>query len=294
MKKTIICISAVVLVLLILSLNVIFLISLVRRLNLTTFFSDWEVETDKPALLTSFENQIKCNSIDINLESIIPAGRVYDIFGVKDDTIYFYYETRNEQGNYIAHLASVAVAGEDFREIYNWVLSTESRYIKFSDTNDRSCPLGGLYENGCIYLHGDDKTIRYDIQTGEIDESAEIPACHYTWSIEDKQKILIENSETGVTREITLERMAQSNDYANRLLQLSEKNKDKSPTRELFVGVKIYGDDIYLMCEVSSLLWSEYAVFFKYDFDSDCVKHAGTFKMVARHYYNHDMAPRIQ
>lgn len=95
----------------------------------------------------------------------------------------------------------------------------------------------------------------------------------YEWARKD-DGVVITEIETGITRYITLEYLADRNSYANKILELSSVKiwDGKSLTDHFFCRMKVMNGKIYFISEVMNFWGEAFAVVFQYDFESEDVK----------------------
>lgn len=145
-------------------------------------------------------------------------------------------------------------------------------YHTFSEINRRG------YDNGIcigkkIFLKDIERTVEYDIETDTAMEISDFEYRQYEWA-RKYDEVAITEIETGITRSITLEYLADRNVYAKKILELSDvKNWDnKSLTEHFFRNIKIMNGKIYFLSEVMNFWGEAFAVVFQYDFESEDVK----------------------
>lgn len=119
-----------------------------------------------------------------------------------------------------------------------------------------------------------------DVELNTVSETTEYHHSPYVWSIDDNQLITIEDTEQNLTRELTLEDLAENNSYAQKLLELSTKQTwdGTSLTDRFFSYIKIIDQDIYIVCQVYNWNGESTAVIFRYDFSSDNVLYVSSYK----------------
>ncbi len=242
-----------------------------------SFFDGWVSETNEEILHIIGDSF--ADGSDAEWEKHID-GRIEEIYCVQNDRIYLCYSTAipDAYPDRTWHIASIGRNGEDFTEHYGGNLFTNSNpkgyayeYTRLSITPYDAENYGGFYAYHKIYLHGDKTTVVYDIQNGTLSETDGYPVSPYTWSINEHKTIVIQDREQNVTKTLTLESMAEENPYAKDLLAYSKKNtwNGTSLTENIFSGMKIVGDRIYVICEMRNWHGESFAVVFRYDFASD-------------------------
>lgn len=250
------------------------------KYNLRHFFDNWESEAEDSCLhivndYNSVYNKMGNRLFDLN--GVSPEGTIKKAVCVQNDRIYFVYGTKdvNTKHGRIWHIALVNINGEDVKEHYFGNLSDSDSICPdlndLSTISNKSEQYGVLYDSGQIVLIGNQKKVVFDIEKETIAEADEIPAGKYTWQIDNHQSVEIHSLESDIVKTITLEEMAQKNEYAKKLFSLSSRKNwnGRSPTQNFFESVKVIDEKIYLICTVYNWNGESFAIVFRYDFPSD-------------------------
>ena len=283
-KKWIICLVIVAVLIVITVLTVTFDI----RYNMRHYFNDWEQEDDED-IVHILSNRSVDGLYQVNLGDCVD-GLIEEVYCVRNERIYFFYSTAipDSYPDRIWHIASIGVNGEKLTDHFADNLFYETNPLGYSYRYKQLCyesptseNYGGIYSNGKIYLHGKDITVVYDIDNDTVCETEGYPIGKYRWNIEDHKAITIEDTEQNIFRTVTLESMAEHNDYAKELLNLSTRKiwSGDSPTKQIFAKVKIIDNQIYIVCEVLNWLGESFAVIFRYDISSDEIRYLSSKKV---------------
>ena len=269
LKKLIVCILLVVMLL--------SLVSCGLDKTLDSHFDTWAPEKNEKIQNVCANEFVYLESGEIELDDYVADKIFLEVFLEQDGVLYFCYAERiaNDYPRKIWNIASFNIATEEVQILYSDELSSVERkegynYSKLAYSSDRENKYGGLYENGIIYLKGSEKIIAYDIAGKSVQEIEAIPQSKYSWSIDDqRQAIEIQDNEQGISRTITLSEMANMNDYAKELLELSKDQiwNESLCSQKLFAMVKVSEDNIYIVCEWLNYWGEAYAIVFCYDFD---------------------------
>lgn len=285
MKKNIIIILFVLLAVIIIVCTLVVLDS---KFNMRHYFDNWNNETNDNIISISYSSVYNNNGellfeIDDDLHSL----NIEIVYCVKGERIYFSYATMDPETDLrnIWHIASVSVSGKDFKEHYSGILFDDT--IKYPTLKDLSCntdcaeEYGGLYYDNVIYLHGNARTVAFDLETEITKEIDSLPVSRYMGKIENKQTLTVIDTENGATHTVTLESMANSNVYAKNLLELSTRKiwSGESPTFNLFDRMKTVDEQMYITCVIYNWNGDSFAVVFKYDFASDKVYYVSSNKV---------------
>lgn len=285
MKRKIITICAIAVTLMVVITTIIQLDS---KYNMRHFFDDWEKEVDEEIAPVLHDYYVYYRDKKVNLHDISP-GYIREVFCVSDDRIYFCYSTStpDSEAGIIWNIASIGLNGENLINHYSCNLFnksdylTKDRYIRLSYHDYNENYYGGLYEDNKIYLHGRDRTVVYDICNDTACEVNEYPMSRYRWNFNDTHsEIVIKDCEQDLCKTVTLESMAEKNNYAKKLLELSSRKiwSGKSPTYKVFSMVRTVGDRIYLICEVLNWNGESFSIVFQYDFSSENVLYVYSIK----------------
>lgn len=281
-KKLILFIMIVV-ILIVITISIVIVNN---KYNMQHYFDDWKPETDVNILHTIGRGYVE----GMDLGKYI-NGRIEEVYCIKNKRIYFCYSTAvpDSYPNREWHIASVGITGEDFTEHYGGNLFSGSNPVGYSyeylclsyQSSPNIGQYGGFYADHKIYLHGDRTTVVYDTQNGILSETDRYPVSPYVWSINEHKNVVIENREQNITRNLTLESMAEQNLYAKELLNLSTKKTwdGTSLTEDIFSKLKIVDDRIYIVCEVLNWNGESFAVVFLYDFASENVLYVSSQKV---------------
>lgn len=267
-------------------------------------YNEWVPQTaDKivPVLYDSVLCFDECK-LDLNNDKKF-NGVLEEIVCVSGDRVYFVYSTSSSNGSslYVWHIASVDTFGGEFREHYSsdFVSGSsnlaEDDYCRLSGVSDYENKNGGLYLDNCIYLTDGKKTVSYNIMTNAVNESAKIKDRQYVWLIDNHKSITFTDIQSQKKHQVTLQKMAENNEYAKCLLNLSDKSTwgNVSPVDELFDSVRTIGDDIYIITSVLNFHGEATAVVFKYNFSQDEVLYTSSSRVSDRVESNYYFVPYI-
>ncbi len=285
MKRIMIIICAIAVIL---SVVITTIIQLDSKYNMRHYFDNWQAEVDEEIAPVLNDYYVYYRDKKVDLHDISP-GYIREVYCVNDDRIYFCYSTSvlDSGAGVMWHIASIGLDGENLINHYSCNLFdksdylTQDRYIRLSYQEYNENYYGGFYDDNKIYLHGIDRTVVYDICNDTACEVNEYPISRYRWNFnETHSEVTIEDCEQNLCKTVTLESMAEKNNYAKKLLELSSRKiwSGESSTYKIFSMVRTVEDQIYLICEVLNWNGESFAVVFQYDFSLEHVLYVSSTK----------------
>lgn len=274
-------------------------VCVIAEKNLLHFFDKWEPEVAEDIHIRNYY-QIDSKKQGVNLFPLFDdtgIGVFQEVFCEQNNRLYFCYTKSNSMQKDICtyYIASCDLSANDFQIHYSadFQISLSplpqnllSDYYPLNYLSSYEKNQGGAYSNGQILLQDQNQVAVYDIaldQAALYQDESEIQSVlseffhrELNWEIHNQSEIVFSNNDTGEIRILTLEKMAESNEYANALLKISDKKTwDKNITfgEQFFSGVKILDGEPYVICKIFRWDGNSIAIVFKYDFDTNTVKY---------------------
>lgn len=213
-------------------------------------------EYDKAALVVS-DRYVKISDKIIKIEMPNAACTIFDVYCVEKGKIYFAYGTGG-----IWNVASTDFSGKKITVYYKY--ENAGKYERLSCLSDYDNVMGGLYNNGKIYLKGNEGIIELELNTQQVKFVPKMPDKSYKWTA-DNGKFTVNN------KEIKLDEMAKKNSNAYEIKEIADKHNNT------FIDeISCIDNNVYIVGTVTNPLGIKYGVLFRYDEENESYKYLET------------------
>lgn len=266
------------------------LVLFIKSKDLTPFFDEWETESDFAFKTVTYTDWVEYNTERFSLEEAMHLdGLTREVFCYENGRFYFSYK----KGFYDAiwYIASCKEDGSDLQVHYTAPESTTYTYYPLAlCSSEKRCksmhpdlesPYGGLYRDHTIYLKHPTGVIAYSITENTVSAVDSIPESPYSFTIDDHAVINVFDQNGALFKTLTLDSIAEKNEYAKKLLAFSDEplmDKEMTMLDTLFSDIKEINGHYFILCEVRDYFGYAYAIVFEYDPIQDSVEYVSYYK----------------
>ncbi len=257
--------------------------------DIQNYIGDWEPQVENPEKYISVigNSLIKFPSGEINLEKYHPDSEIVRVICIHNGRIYYAIQRyADDSSNPLWGIASVSTSGKDPIEhcLENLFDLNEKESPECQNLNNASMALdayGTYFSGDAIYLYGSRKNLCLRLNTGVVEDVADVPTKAYAAKRVDAHTLIIEETASSVQKTVTLANMAEKNGYVKELSKVDSGRTwgDLQPLERFFSGVKIIGDEIYIISSVFDYQGYTYAIVFRYDFESEAIAYVTSCKV---------------
>lgn len=252
------------------------------RQKMIDTFDNYQIEIEKAIPYVYYDTLVLPNA-KIDFREILDKNKCYgafhEVYVIQKDTIWFGFSDfgSEDRDSVIWHIASMDVddrklnvcySGEFYFGIANKTYSQNGSY----KTDN------GFYYDGKIVLTDHIKVIEYDLKTKKQSEfmasSYEFPTIDIKVESIDYNTILF--SKNNNKKVFDLEQGRQTSKVFKELCKFEKQEnwQGKTYLSELFEGVQIIDNHIYILCSVINWDGEIHALVFEYDFENNGCKYA--------------------
>lgn len=217
-------------------------------------------EYDKAAVVVS-DRYVVLADKTIKIESPSAACEIFDVYCIEQGKVFFAYGTGG-----IWNVASTDFTGKNITVYYKY--ENAGKYERLSCLSDYKDAMGGLYNNGKIYLKGNEGIVELNLASQEVKMVKALPAKSYYWTNDNGTFRVGKKNDL---KEITIDNMAKKNSSAYEIKEIADKKNSKFITE-----ISCINDQVYISGIVENPLGIKYGVLFSYYPDSDSFKYIDT------------------